>query len=330
MYKKIYHPRLAKFLLDYGIPLIVAVGVAIVVFNRAATLGQNKGDISSTFQSLTTGIEDYYNFKTAWKPRIFSNGLAALDILTSKWLIARVNIPMVRNYFELTIASWTAAWFLAICLSFIIFKKRQSLFYIFGTVASLFFGLMPRLQMAVRIYPWDMPALFFFTIFVILFIQKKYWWIFVILPIGMGFKETVFVLCISFLFAELPWKQRIYMLIGSAALCTLSKIAIDLFVHAPYFFTMEISPSKNSMNSLYLIRNLYSLKNVLPYFINAGTLLAFYLVPNRDKNILALKLISIPFVLGNLLFGVLDEYRIWFEMIPFALYALHIATHDEE
>jgi hypothetical protein len=204
------------------------------------------------------------------------------------------------------------------------------LFFIFGTFASLSFALMPRLEMSVRFYPWDMPALFFFTVFVILFIQKKYWWIFAILPIGMGFKETVFILCISFLFAELPWKQRLYMLAGSAALCMLTKISIDLYVHSPLFFSMYVFQNEGSSTSLFLLGNLDDLRNVLPDFINGGTLLAFYLVPHIDKNIVYLKLISVPFILGNLLFGILIEYRVWLEMIPFALYALHTAIQMDE
>jgi hypothetical protein len=34
------------------------------------------------------------------------------------------------------------------------------------------------------------------------------------------------------------------------------------------------------------------------------------------------KVIALGFALGNLLFGVITEYRIWFELIPLGLFAL--------
>ena len=113
---------------------------------------------------------------------------------------------------------------------------------------------------------------------------------------------------------------------GSAFLCIIVKISIDLYTHAPVFFTMQTAPNPERNELIYLFSNLNSYKEILPFFINSGTLLAFYLIPHMEKNILYLKLISIPFVLGNLIYGNLIEYRIWFEMIPFALYSLHSAT----
>lgn len=329
MQKSLTRAAVSQFLLDYFIPILIALGASIVLFNRAAVLANPNGDIFYTFHALSDGLENYYDFSTAWKPRIFSNALAALCVYGSKWILTKTSVPMVRDYFDLAIASWTWSWFLAICLSWIIFQKRNSLLYIFGTFTAISFGFISRTTMAVRIYPWDMPALFFFTIFVILFSQKKYWWIFALLPIGMGFKETVFILCISFLFAEYPWKQRLLMVAGSALLCILMKIGIDLYTHAPVFFTMQTAPNPERDEFVYLFSNLNSYKEVLPFFINSGTLLAFYLLPHVEKNILYLKLISIPFILGNLIYGNLIEYRIWYEMIPFALYSFHSAINAE-
>ena len=56
-------------------------------------------------------------------------------------------------------------------------------------------------------------------------------------------------------------------------------------------------------------------------------LVAFLLLPAHDNKIRSLKLIAIVFALGNFLFGVIAEYRIWFELIPFSLYAIEHATY---
>ena len=329
MDKKTTSISFTSIVTDYVVPLIITVGVAIVLFGRVALIASPKGDTHATFYSLTTGMEDYYEFKTAWKPRLFSNALAAFTAHVSKWILAKTSVPIVKNPVELTIASWTAGWFILSCLFIIWFFKRRSLFYIFGMLAGISFGYLSRLQMAVRVYPWDLPALFFFTVFLLLFIQKKYWWIFAIIPLGIGFKETTFILCVVFLFMDLPWKRRIYMLIGSAMLAAGVRITIDYFVHAPMFFTMEIKPDPNEASNFYLFSNLRSFKYVFSFFINAGTLTAFFILPNANKTVFFLKLIAIPFVLGNMLFGNIIEYRIWFEMIPFALYTMDALIYGD-
>jgi hypothetical protein len=293
-----------------------------------ATISPNpKSDTYVSFYSLSNGIENYYDFKTAWKPRLFSTSLAALTARASDWLLAKTALPVVKNSVELTVAIWTVAWFLLICLILILFFKRRSVFYIFGMLACISFGYLSRLHMAVRVYPWDMPPLFFFTLFVLLFSQKKYWWIFALLPLSVGFKETTIILCAAFLFTELPWRQRLGMLVGAVMLCAGVKIAIDYFVHAPMFFTMETKPSDSG--AFYLLENFANLKDILPFFINAGTLIAFFILPNANKNILILKFLAIPFILGTFLFGNMIEYRIWFEMIPFALYALDVTIYGD-
>ncbi|MCI0550618.1 MAG: hypothetical protein L0287_06665, partial [Anaerolineae bacterium] len=117
--------------------------------------------------------------------------------------------------------------------------------------------------------------------------------------------------------------------IGSIALSMGIKIIIDTFVHAPLFFTMETRVDGESANSLYFWANLYNLRDILPFFINAGTLIALFLLPNTHKNIFTLKVIAILFILGNMLFGNIIEYRIWFEMIPFALYAMDVNIYGD-
>ena len=320
--------RIASLIVDYLIPITIVFGATIILFNRMATISPSpKSDTYASFYSLSSGIENYYDFKTAWKPRLFANGLAAFTARASDWLLTKAAIPVVKNPAELTIALWTTAWFLLICVVLIYFLKRRALFYIFGTLAGISFGYLARLHMAVRVYPWDMPPLFFFTLFVLLFSKKKYWWIFALLPISVGFKETTLILCVVFLFAELPWRQRLGMLIGALVLSAGVKILIDYFVHAPMFFTMETKPGGSG--TVYLLENFNNLRDITPFFINAGTLTAFFILPNANKNILVLKLIAIPFILGTFLFGNMIEYRIWFEMIPFALYALDVNIYGD-
>ncbi len=119
------------------------------------------------------------------------------------------------------------------------------------------------------------------------------------------------------------------MLVGSLTIGIIVKIFIDYYVHAPIFFTMETRTGGIAANGLYFVNNIFLLKDIFPFFINSGTLMAFLLMPHVHKNVLILKLIAIPFILGNFIFGNIIEYRIWFELIPFALYAIDFNIYGD-
>jgi hypothetical protein len=314
-----------QIVINYIIPLILLLGVSSVIFYRSAEISTAHKDNLYTFSSMSKGLETYYDFKTAWKPRLFSNALAAATMKVGNSILHRTNLSFIESPLELAVALWTSAWFFLTCLLFIFVARKNSVFYILGIFAALSFGYMPRL--ATRIYPWDMPAMFVFSVFLILFIRSKMKWLFVLLPLAMGFKETVLLLPLAFLFTDEPWKKRLTNAAIAAGLCVLVKVAIDIFVHSPLpFLTMETGGG-DSIGLSYFPINLTNLLAVHPLLINAGTLLAFLLLPIFDKKMLSLKLIAALFILGNFVFGVIFEYRIWFEMIPFALYGLEIASY---
>lgn len=317
--------------LDYIIPLIALAGAAIPLYFKAAAWAWQSGDTQATFYALVDGMQQYYDFNTAWRPRLFSTGLAALLAQASEnhffgKIVLGTSYPL-----GLAVAIWTAGWFVLTGLPVILMIKRRSLFYIFGIFAAVSFGYMDVsiYQIDLRIYPWDMPSLFIYVMFVLLFVNKNYKRLLLMIPIGVGFKETSIILCIGFLFADLPWRQRILMLAWSGALSFGLKIALDLYVRGPLFLTMETA-SNNEYHSYHLIDNLFQFRKIIPLFVNAGLLMAFYIAPaSGNKNITALKIISIPFFLGQMLFGGITEYRIWFEMIPFALYALDLKIYGD-
>lgn len=153
------------------------------------------------------------------------------------------------------------------------------------------------------------------------------------LPLGMGFKETTAVLCLAFLFAEQPWKRRLVMCAVSLSACLAVEIAIDIYVRVPIpLFTMEYRyQGGQGPTTFYVWENLKSLRDLhfVPLLVNGGTLLAFMLLPSVNRTMLALKLVSLVFVAGIFLFARINEYRIFFEMIPFALYALELFSYGD-
>lgn len=314
--------------LDYLIPAITLIAVAIALYFKATTMVTSGNETRSTFYALSEGMEKYYSFRTAWRPRLFSTGLAALvgDICEKKFV--GKSVLGARSPLELTVGVWAFTWFVLAGLPLIPLVKRRSLFYFFGMFAGVLFGYadIDKTNLGLRLYPWDMPSLFFYAMFVYLFVKKRYSLLLFIIPIGVGFKETTIILSLGFLFADVPWKQRITFFLVTSALSLGVKIALDIYTHAPIFFTMETGAYKVH----YLELNLASLKEVVPFFVNAGTLLSFYILPSfGSKKITALKIISMPFVAGSVLFGLITEYRIWFEMLPFALYALDSSIYGD-
>ena len=108
----------------------------------------------------------------------------------------------------------------------------------------------------------------------------------------------------------------------AALICVVVKLGIDTYTRsASPIFTMETGLG-SGLGGAYFFRNLGALGSWPTYLINAGTLLAFFLVPAGNAKIAPLRLIAVLFAIGNFVFGTVLEYRIWFEMIPFALYAI--------
>ena len=227
-----------------------------------------------------------------------------------------------------SIALWTSLWFVLIALVYIFFLKRRAVMYILGTYAAITFGYMPKVD-TTRIYPWDMPALFIFVIFLFLFLNNEYKWILVLLPLAMGFKETAGVLCVAFLLADgLSRKDKWKMFLAALVLCILVKLGIDVFTRSSSpLFTMETGLG-GAPSTIYLIQNLNSFDALQPFLINAGTLLSFIILSTPDKKIISLKVMAVLFALGNFLFGAVIEYRIWFELIPFALYTIESVSYQ--
>jgi hypothetical protein len=311
---------------NYVVPSIIALGVAFVLAFQVMSIAPRQRDNSRTFESFANGLQKYYGLRAAWKTRLFSNYLAEKVMDFFRGIRpAHFSFFSVENPFQLGLAFWTVLWLLLISAMYILFMRKRAILYILGTSAALSFGYLRALSE--RVFPWDMTALFFFTLFVLLFDRKKYYWLLVILPLGMGFKETVGILSLGFLFTDFPWRKRLILFGASVALCAAVKIGIDLFVREPVpFFTMETG-GRRFLSLGYFRQNIRLLGTAVPLLVNSGTLLGFLLLPSVNRTMLALKTIAIAFILGNFMFGGITEYRIWFEMIPLAMYGFDLTLY---
>ena len=324
----------------YIAPMIVLLGVTFAIFYQAVDVSLKHIHNAKAFESFSNGMEGYIGFKLAWKPRLFSNALATQFVSASDAITASVKIPRIEEPLQLAVGLWTAGWFFLMGMMYIAWMKSRSVFYIVGMFAGVSFGYLPI--GADRIYPWDMTALFIFTAFVILFVKNKFAWMFPLIALGMGFKETAFILCFAFLlkdimggtwniFSKSFWTQiqkPTWVWFALTLVCSaLVKISIDRAVMTPSpFMTMEYTYGGQATD-FYFYKNLMELFTLRPFLVNAGMLCAFFIIPSSDNDIRALKVLAALFTLGNFSFGLINEYRIWFEMIPFALYSLDSAFY---
>ena len=224
-----------RWLTDLLPPICIVLGLSVTLAFQAAALAPLHADNERAFHSFSNGIEEYRDFKVAWRTRLLANfGAAEVARWNDRFAQQRND---EASALEWTIASWTVLWFALLGLMYVHAAGRRSIFYLFGTFSALLFGYTPSVE---RIYPWDLPIVVIFTAFLILYVRKKYWLIAAVLPLGMGFKETSAVLCLAFIFTEQSWTRRLVLLTVSLSACLAVKTAIDIYVDVPIpFFTME-------------------------------------------------------------------------------------------
>lgn len=313
-----------KELLKIFIFVFIAIALCTIIFLKLRPIIFLHDDNIKTFYALKYSFEFYKNvMQRPWKPRLFSCALAALfmpDDQIKNWvLISPDDLRIeIKDYelFYIRVGVWTVFWIFLTFIIFIFLRKNFSLFYMFGIFACLGIYFVPTEY--ARVYPWDMPMLFFYSLVVFLTAKDLYKWLVIILPIATGFKETAMVLpFIFFVWNKVPFKTRFIYASVTFLLCAIVKIYLSLITqNSSLFFTMDIEPNIHKSFFLIFSENFY---NVL--FINAGTLFPFLILPTKDSYINFLKLISIIFLGCMFVFGHYHEYRIFIELAPFALYS---------
>jgi hypothetical protein len=308
--------------LAYLALLLISSALTNAVFYQVRLLAPKYVENKETFMSFSKGMQEYQSMRKEWRTRLLSNYLARYAVNVGRQLSWNKDSPLVT--IELAAAIWVAAWFFLVCIVLIAAKGTRSLLYLFGTYAAVSFGYMPGI--VVRVYPWDMPPLLFFSIFIVLVEHDRLPWVIPLAAVGTGFKETAGILCLALLFQRAPWKRRWVLFAGAAAASLAAKLVIDVVTRSPSaLITMTIDTWALNYNIEALL-GIHQNARVLchPILVNAGTLVGFLLLPCGGRRMAMLKTICIAFVIGNFLFGVIREYRIWFEMIPVALYGFEL------
>jgi hypothetical protein len=180
------------------------------------------------------------------------------------------------------------------------------------------YGSLPGID--ARVYPWDLPALFWYALFTMLVLRGRQRWL-LLIPLAVGFKETALVFALAYLiWREAGWRWRLAYFALACALSVAVKLGIDVVTGNPrYFFTMA------SGDGQYLRENLRSLATLDArhlLFADAGLLAAFLLSPPRGPMAFTLRAIALVFLGGILWWGNVQEVRIFYELLPGSLVGL--------
>jgi hypothetical protein len=314
--------RLSAQLAALG-PWWIAFSLATAIFYQVQLLAPCHPHNRMTFSQLPVISNPV--LQNAWRPRALSVFLAReTTVLCGR--LPRIPTKMASSdadAVDQAIGLWAAGWFgLAAGLFLFAFGGGSGLLLTLGMYAGVSFGYMPGIDG--RVYPWDMPALFVFAVFVTLMHKKRYGALFVLVPLAIPLKETAVVLCVFPLLLSGSLRRRVTLAVAVAASAAAVKFLTDVWMRAPVpVFTMT-SQSIGRPGVLLLEENITTLLHLHPLLANAGTLAAFLLVPTRTRDTAVLKLIAALMILGNMVCGKISEYRIWFEMIPVAMYGLHL------
>lgn len=305
-----------------ALTLVIALGLALGFFCQILFVAPIVPDSAYTFQRLEQ--TEVQRLVQAWAPRVASLYLSNTWLTGVDALIQSAGIEMEpETRTAVGMASWCAGWFFLISLVWIWRYKFHSLFFLFATYACMTFAYMPRIDF--KVYAWDIPALFFATLFVAVFTRKKdtaayVWGLAALIWLGISFKETAIVFFVfPLLMPRWTWSKRL-ALCGGVALVGLG-IKYGLTYLANHSFTSVMAGGPNADSFWRLNLRLLVTRPLL--LANAGSLLALFLVPSKNQTVLLFKGIAILFTLNIFIFGIATEYRIWFEMIPLSLYALY-------
>jgi hypothetical protein len=333
---------LERFVVEVLVPLLVCCGLAVAIFHQAFLVGPMHPANLLTFVRVPEEAPGQH-LPREWKPRLLSTLLGARAVDWGRERARRAQPSLFESeaarraksrpeavladstalVLSYAAGGWVAGWLFLTGLLFVVHRRGRSLLYLFGAYAVVSFGYMPGID--VRIYSWDMPALFFYAVFVVLHDRGRPWWLLGALPVAMAFKETAIVLSVAFLLWEgLPLRRRLMLFASATLACIAVKLGIDLWTQNPALFLTMTSSQGGASRLQTNLTQLFRLGLPHPLLANAGTLLALFCLPHRRPAIAMLKVVALLFTGASFVFAYIVEYRIWFELAPIALYGLDL------
>lgn len=276
------------------------------------------GAALSAAMSYTTaaGMQERYfyvadlEYVAPWRARIFTNLLSG----------------SVFSH-----AAWGAVFFGLVSLTYILHDRRAAPTLILGTfaVVQAAYALPDTMGMKA----WDLPAVWIYAMICAALDRRRLRLLAAVAVLGVGFKETALLGAFAFLFIEgTPFRRKVLLCAGTIACGLAARAVIDAAVGNTPLFSLALM-ERNARGSFledprrsHLAWNVAWLLIKAPHtllLLNGGTLLVLFLLPGWVPHIAAWRTVGVIFVCGNMVFGRVSEPRVFLEMAPPAVWALH-------
>jgi len=240
--------------------------------------------------------------------------------ITSSWLLDKAGVTDFYSLaFERIFGLYHAAWLFLLFLLLIRFR-RDALFIMFGTMSGLMYYLSDPVRP--QFFVWDIATMFFFTLACLLYTSRRMGLLMLVVWLGALFKETTLCCALLILLGEhWPWRKRVmgFVVTVIATLASYKLLMLQYHITGRVFAMNQATNAHDLFFKSVLVDNVHSLfslggRHVL--FANAGGLLLMLLIPWRNRRDVIFKVLILVFVVGEFFWGIITEFRIWYEVLP--------------
>ena len=306
------------------VELFVAISLTVNFFFLVKPMCLPKRDgnaySSMLFIYLSDALEPHRQQAEDQVPMNFRTRLLA-PLTSGKFLDTVYHQPLDprSDGFQNVFGSYHSLWLLLLFLALILLRK-DALLVMLGVFAGLMYNFIEPAGM--YYYPWDMPAMFFFTLACLLYDRRQYGLLMATVFIGGLFKETT-MCCALFILLDGQWSMA--KRIGGFFATVIATLAVNkmLVFHYGVHAGMFTMGNAKSLSGLFmteqLFRNVSMVFSTDPnhvLFANAGSLIIAMLLPWRNRRDVIIKIVMLVFIVGQAFYGVANEFRIWYEMLP--------------
>ena len=273
-------------------------------------------------QALTSDL-----LRGAWRTRVLAPAVSGWFLDTQVHEVVGPESAQYQSFhaliesaeFQKTFGLYHATWLFLLFLAVVVFR-RDALLLMLGIFGGLMYNLTA--SAGAYYYPWDMPAMFFFTLACLLHDRCWFWLLLPVVLLGGLFKETV--LCCS-LFILLGGQGRVWQRIAGFLAVILGTLAINHLLMAHVGAPDRAFAMNNAGTFGDLLHNTLLSGNVTSLFhpgqghvifANAGALFLMMLLPWRSRRDVVLKLVVVAFAVGQFFYGIINEVRVWYELLP--------------
>jgi hypothetical protein len=225
---------------------------------------------------------------------------------------------------NLAFGFYHSSW-LFLLFGILILHRKDALFLILGVFCGLMYNfIVPAGQW---FFPWDMPAMFFFTWACLLYDKRQILPMITVVWLGSLFKETVMCCALLILLDEFrPLRKRVAAFAVTVIACILArKLLMALYGVREMAFAFNCATNPHELITKPWTTFLQNLDYLASFhlnsglFINAGGLFLIFLIPWRCRRDVSFKILIFTFFMGQLFLAgdtIFHEFREWYELLP--------------